>query len=117
MMTSIDTTVHPSQADTVAGSSEPDVRRLAQLLRAHTPYDGRFELPVPGVYALRVSRPYAELVHAVQRPALCIVAQGAKSVLLGQEVYAYDASRMLVAAIDLPVAAQVTRASPAEPFL
>ena len=116
-MTSIDTTVHPSQADTVAGSSEPDVRRLAQLLRAHTPYDGRFELPVPGVYALRVSRPYAELVHAVQRPALCIVAQGAKSVLLGQEVYAYDASRMLVAAIDLPVAAQVTRASPAEPFL
>jgi AraC-like DNA-binding protein len=51
------------------------------------------------------------------RPALCIVAQGAKSVLLGQEVYEYDASRMLVFSVDLRVAGQVTKASPAEPYL
>jgi AraC-like DNA-binding protein len=57
------------------------------------------------------------LVHATAQPALCIVAQGAKSVLLGQEVYEYDASRMLVFSVDLPVAGQVTRASHSEPYL
>jgi AraC-like DNA-binding protein len=69
------------------------------------------------VYAIRVSRTSSELYHALQRPALCIVTQGAKTVLLGQEVYEYDASRMLVYSVDLPVAGQVTKATPAEPYL
>jgi len=117
MLKSTDNNSPPPQADTVVGSSEPDVVRLAHLIRAHTPYDGRFELRVPGVYAIRRSRTNTELVHAMHRPALCIVAQGAKSVLLGQEVYEYDASCMLIFSVDLPVASQVTRASHAEPFL
>ena len=87
------------------------------MIRAYAPHDGRFELRIPGVHAIRVSRTNPDLVHALQRPALCIVAQGAKSVLLGQEVYDYDASRMLVYSVDLPVAAQVTKASPSEPYL
>jgi AraC-like DNA-binding protein len=99
------------------GSGEPDVVRLASLIRAYAPHDGRFELRIPGVHANRVSRTNTELVHAMARPALCIVAQGAKSVLLGREVYEYDASRMLVFSVDLPVAGQVTKASPAEPYL
>jgi AraC-like DNA-binding protein len=101
----------------IVGSSEPDVARLASLIRAYTPHDGRFELRIPGVHANRVSRTNTELVHAMARPALCIVAQGAKSVLLGQEVYEYDASRMLVFSVDLPVAGRVTRASSPEPYL
>ena len=105
------------QTGTVVGSSEPDVVKLAGLIRAYTPHDGRFELRIPGVHAIRVSRTNPDLVHALQQPALCIVAQGAKSVLLGQEVYEYDASRMLVYSVDLPVAAQVTKASPSEPYL
>ena len=87
------------------------------LISAHAPYDGSFELRVPGVYAIRRSHTNTDLVHAMQRPALCIVAQGAKRVMLGQEVYEYDAGRMIVFSVDLPVAAQVTRASHAEPYL
>jgi AraC-like DNA-binding protein len=116
-MKSIPNNFLTQQPDTVVGSSEPDVVRLASLIRTYTPHDGRFELRIPGVHAIRVSRPNPELVHALQQPALCIVAQGAKSVLLGQEVYEYDASRMLVYSVDLPVAAQVTRATPSEPYL
>lgn len=101
----------------IVGSGEPDVVRLASLIRAYAPHDGRFELRIPGVHAIRVSRVNPELVHVLQPPALCIVAQGAKSVLLGPEVYEYDASRMLVFSVDLPVAGQVTKASPAEPYL
>jgi hypothetical protein len=39
---------------------------------------------------------------------LCIVAQGAKTVIVGQEVYEYDASRMIVFSVALPIAAQIT---------
>jgi len=105
------------QTNTVVESSEPDVVKLASLIRGYTPHDGLFELRIPGVYAIRVSRTSSELMHVLQRPALCIVTQGAKTVLLGQEVYEYDASRMLVYSVDLPVAGQVTKASPAEPYL
>ena len=101
----------------IVGSSEPEVAKLARLIRAYAPHDGRFALRVPGLHANRVSRTNKELVYAMARPALCIVAQGAKIVLLGREVYGYDASRMLVFSVDLPVAGQVTRATPSEPYL
>jgi AraC-like DNA-binding protein len=48
---------------------------------------------------------------------LCIVAQGAKTIIVGPDVYEYDASRMIVFSVALPVAAQVTQASHAEPYL
>ncbi len=95
----------------------PQAVRLADVLRAHCPYDGRFALGVPGVFAVRISRVYAEPVYAAQRPVLCIVAQGSKRLILGPEIYAYDASTMLVVSVDLPAASQVMQASPAEPYL
>jgi AraC-like DNA-binding protein len=97
--------------------SEEDLIKLTSLIKAHTPYDGRFELRVPGVYAIRASRVNTELVHVVQVPALCIIAQGAKRVMIGQQVFEYDPSRMMVYSVDLPVASQVTRATSAEPYL
>ena len=115
-MKSVDRNLHPLRAAT-ARSSEPDIARLASLIRAHTPYDGSFELRIPGVHVARASRTNTESVHAVAKPALCIIAQGAKCVMLGQEIYEYDASRMLIFSVDLPVAGQVTRASHSEPYL
>ncbi len=116
-MKSIKRNSHALEADTFVGSSDADLVRLAGLIRAHTPHDGSFELRIPGVHAIRASRTNTELVHAVAQPALCMVAQGAKRVMLGQEVYEYDASRMIIYSVDLPVAAQVTRASHSGPFL
>jgi len=98
-------------------AASPQIVRLAGLLRAHAPADGSFELCVPGVHAIRASRPNADLVHGVQGSSVCIIAQGAKTVLLGGEAYTYDASRMLVFSVDLPVAAQLLQASPARPYL
>lgn len=100
-----------------AGVSRQNVTRLAGLLSAHAPHDGSFELCIPGVHAIRASRPSAELVHGLHRPALCLIAQGAKTVMLGEEFYEYDASRMLIFSVDLPIAAQVRHASHARPYL
>ncbi len=93
------------------------LRRLANLLARHAPHDGVFPLRLPGVYALRRARMTSQPVHATLGPSLCIVAQGAKVVMLGREVLEYDPARMLVFAVDLPVTGQVTRASQREPFL
>ena len=91
--------------------------RLATLLAAHAPYDGLFHLRLPGLHVVRRSRPTGTLERATVPPTLCIVAQGAKTVMLGREVYSYDASRLVAYAVDLPIAGQVIRASQREPFL
>ena len=110
-------TASPRRADKLADPNAPDTAKLARLIAAYAPHDGSFELRIPGVYAIRFSRINKGCVHALGLPSLCIVAQGAKTVIVGQEVYEYDASRMLVFSVALPVAAQITQASFAEPYL
>lgn len=98
-------------------AATPGLARLAALLAANAPHDGSFATCVPGLHAVRASRPSEELVHGLHRPALCIVAQGAKTVMLGEETYDYDPSRMLIFSLDLPIAAMIRQASPAAPYL
>jgi AraC-like DNA-binding protein len=105
------------RADKLARPDEPDTATLARLIAAYAPHDGSFELRIPGLHASRFSRINRECVHALRVPSLCIVAQGAKSVIVGDEVYEYDASRMIVFSVALPVAAQITQASHSEPYL
>ncbi len=109
-------TTFPSPART-EGQSERDTSKLACLIAAYAPHDGSFELRIPGVHASRYSRINPNCVHALSLPALCIAAQGVKTVIVGQEFFEYDASRMIVFSVALPVAAQVTQATPSEPYL
>jgi AraC-like DNA-binding protein len=97
--------------------SEPDLARLAHLIAAYAPHDGSFGLRIPGLHASRFSRINGECVHTLRVPSLCIVAQGAKTTIVGDEVYEYDSSRMIVFSVALPVASQITQASHAEPYL
>jgi hypothetical protein len=107
----------PGAQDELAGPNEPDTDQLTRLIAAYAPHDGSFELRIPGLHANRFSRPNKECVHALRLPSLCIAAQGAKTVIVGDEVYEYDASRMIVFSVALPVAAQVTQASHSAPYL
>jgi AraC-like DNA-binding protein len=101
----------------VPDAHESDTAELGRLIAVYAPHDGTFPLRIPGVYASRYSHVDKNCVHALRLPCLSIIAQGAKSVVVGQEVYEYDPSRMLVYSVALPVAAQVTHASPSEPYL
>jgi AraC-like DNA-binding protein len=103
--------------DTAAVPQQPDTSRLARQIAAYAPHDGSFHLGVPGWHAIRLSRVNEECVHAVRLPSLCIAAQGTKTFIVGQDVFEYDASRMIVFSVALPVAAQVTQASYSEPYL
>lgn len=95
----------------------PDAKQLARLLAAHAPHDGSFELRIPGVHASRFSRTNAGSFHTLYLPCLCIAAQGAKTVSVGQELYEYNASRMIVFSVALPIVSQIARASQSEPYL
>lgn len=90
---------------------------LAEQLAACAPRDGGFPLGFPGTFAIRFSQPSANPMRATLRPMLCLVAQGAKTLTLGDEIFDYDPGRMLIFSVDLPVSGHVRRASPNEPYL
>jgi AraC-like DNA-binding protein len=91
--------------------------RLAELIARYAPHDGLFDLPLPGVHLLRTSTQETNPTRAVTKPGMCIIAQGAKRVLIGQDVYDYDNSRMAVYSTEVPVSAKIVKASEAEPYL
>jgi hypothetical protein len=84
------------RGDKIAGADEPDAAQLTRLIAAYAPHDGSFELRIPGVHVSRASRTNEECVHALRLPCLSIIARGAKTVIVGEKVYEYDPSRMLV---------------------
>ena len=68
-------------------ASRPDTSNLSRLLAAYAPHDGSFEMRVPGLMVSRISRVNKECVYALRISSLCIVAQGAKTVIVGDDVY------------------------------
>jgi len=103
--------------DKDTASPRPDVAELARLISVHAPYDGVFPLRVPGVDTIRRSRTANEVAYALQHASVCIVAQGQKNIGIGDNAYHYGAGQIAVFSIDVPVTAQLTRATPAEPYL
>lgn len=58
-----------------------------------------------------------ELISYLQEPSLCLIVQGKKRVLLGEEAYHYDKNHYLIIAVDLPLIAQIFEASRTRPYL
>src|SRR5215210_3781694 len=84
--------------------------RVARAVRE----DGAVEAP-GGLRLLCHSSPTPK-DHGVSSPAFCVIAQGSKEVLLGDDCYRYDANHYLIAAA-LPTATRVTEASEERPYL
>lgn len=92
------------------------VEELARLIARFAPSDGVHQTAIPRLKVVRLSQP-SEPMHGLHEPALCIIAQGAKQVILGDRIYRYDAAHCLVVSLDLPVIGQVIEATPDEPYL
>ena len=71
---------------------------------------------IPALYFFRADEP-TEPFSAVYEPCMCMVVQGAKRVLLGNEPYEYNSRQYLIASVDLPTFVQVTDASKEKPLL
>lgn len=89
---------------------------LAHAITRFTGGDGIFETAIPRLMLIRKSD-RGEPVHALHQPAMCIIAQGEKQVILGERIYAYGSGRYLVASMEVPVVGTITKASADEPYL
>ncbi len=74
------------------------------------------ETAIPGLHLARWEEPTPPTSYTMG-PSVCLIAQGAKRVMLGDQAYDYDSARYLVTAVDLPVVAQIREASPTHPYL
>jgi AraC-like DNA-binding protein len=95
--------------------AQADREELAERVARAVGKEGIVDLPA-GLRLLCALSP-TELEHGVSFPAFCVVAQGSKEVLLGDECYRYDANRYLITAAALPIASRVTEASEERPYL
>lgn len=93
-----------------------DIRELATLIEQLTGTDGVHATPVPRLFLHRYSESTAP-VHTVYEPAFCIIAQGGKQAVSGDQIYFYDASKYLVISVDVPIVAHIKDASASKPFL
>jgi AraC-like DNA-binding protein len=93
-----------------------DLAKLASAIERQTAADGGCDTEAPALKLSRFSAP-SDLVALVYEPSLCVVAQGAKEVLLADEAYRLDPAQMLLVSVGLPVAARVVEASPGRPYL
>jgi AraC-like DNA-binding protein len=100
--------VHRAQA---GREGEELVGRIGRAVRE----DGTAE-PLKGLHLNRASSP-TEPVYVVSKPAFCVIAQGSKEVLLGDDLYRYDPAHYLIATAALPLASRITGASEESPYL
>ncbi|WP_374653880.1 AraC family transcriptional regulator N-terminal domain-containing protein [Dongia sp.] len=89
---------------------------FAALIERNASGEGITSTALPRLDVIKASKP-SEPMHGVHQPAICILAQGRKQVILGGNIYFYDASRYLVVSVDVPIVGQVVDATPEEPYL
>ena len=89
---------------------------MAPLINRHIQTDGVQQTAIPGLTLFRASS-VSELDATVYESSLCIVAQGAKEVVVGDNTYRYDPSSSLLVSVDLPATSRVVEASRKKPCL
>ncbi len=90
--------------------------RLAGMIAKWTEGKHRTETAIPGLVLHRWSSP-TEPSSYMFAPHLCLIAQGVKRILLGDEAYVYDAQTFVVSSVELPIVSHVLEATPEKPYL
>ncbi|TAL52841.1 AraC family transcriptional regulator [Pandoraea sp.] len=93
--------------------------QLAEALLRYTnthPGESPFMTPIDGVAILRSDRPKPP-TPMISKPALCIVAQGAKWATFGGNKLVYQAGQALLIGVEAPSIGRVVAASPDAPCL
>jgi len=80
------------------------------------PGEGPYQTALPGLAVLK-SRQERQPAPVFFKPALCIVVQGAKWALFGDQRLDYRTGQALVINVEIPMVGRVAEASPDKPFL
>jgi AraC-like DNA-binding protein len=71
---------------------------------------------IPGLSLFRRNEP-TQPESRMYEPRICLIAQGAKRVLLGDDTYVYGERHFLITSVNLPTVVQITKASREKPCL
>jgi AraC-like DNA-binding protein len=71
---------------------------------------------IPGLVLFRADEPNKPTT-LMYESRVCVITQGAKRVMLGDDTYVYDAQHFLLTSVDLPTFVQIIEASPEKPCL
>ncbi len=89
---------------------------LACLLAEVCPRDGSHATDIEGLFLTRYSKTDVPR-NSLDRAVFCVVAQGAKCILLEDQRLIYDRDTYLLVSLDLPLVGQILEATAAQPFL
>ncbi|KOO03493.1 AraC family transcriptional regulator [Vibrio nereis] len=89
---------------------------LAEKIQRWTGDATLFDTEIPGLRLSRWTTPTPPTSYA-HNPSICLIAQGKKQVLLGEDSYIYDANHFLISSVDLPITANIMEASEEYPYL
>jgi AraC-like DNA-binding protein len=89
---------------------------LARLIGRWTRTDGGHPTAVAELTFWRFSNP-TEPAQVLQEPAVYVVVQGRKQVVVGGETYVYDPTQYLAVSLELPAISSVLEATPDKPYL
>ena len=91
-------------------------RTLGSSIAQKTGKDIHIETAIPDLSLYQrpeVTKPAANLYP----PCICLVAQGAKRVLLSEDAYTYDANHFLITSVNMPTMVHIAQASKEKPCL
>jgi AraC-like DNA-binding protein len=100
----------------VPGGLETGPACLAERIARWTADKNLLETPIQGLNLHRWETP-TEPTSYMLAPSICLIGQGKKRLVLGEDVYVYDAHRFLITSVDLPVVTQIIEASRDKPYL
>ena len=97
-------------------SMEVALKVLGKSIARLTEKGELYTTAIPGLSLFRRDEPTGPIT-GMYEPSVCLVAQGAKRVLLGDDTYVYDASHYLITSVHLPTVVQIIEASREKPYL
>ncbi|MGL6027644.1 MAG: AraC family transcriptional regulator N-terminal domain-containing protein [Vibrio sp.] len=89
---------------------------FAQHIKKWTHNTHQFESAIQGVHLTHWRTPTSPTSYT-HKSSICLIAQGKKRVLLGEESFVYDANHFLISSVDLPIIANIIEASAEQPYL
>ncbi|EGQ7677094.1 AraC family transcriptional regulator [Vibrio parahaemolyticus] len=91
-------------------------QKLAKLIERWTGNANQYDTPISGLRFSRWTTPTPPTSYT-HNPSICLITQGRKRVLLGEESFIYDANHFLISSVDLPIIANIIEASEEQPYL
>jgi AraC-like DNA-binding protein len=89
---------------------------LLRALAARHAISRNRETAIPRVAIYRRCEP-TQNSSGLFEPKLCLVLQGKKQIMIGNQVLYYDSANYFIASVELPATGRIIEASPAQPYL